>query len=268
MNLQPSVTRITIYPVKSLDGVALQEGMIAEGGCILHDREYAIVDSTGRFINGKANPMVHLLRSEVDFENETISFRHHHETEWKQFHLRDEKPAIDAYLTGFFGMPATLLQNKNGRFLDIPDISGITLLSTASLQAVSEWYGNIAMEETRRRFRATVEIEHVPAFWEDHLFSEEGTAVEFTVGDVMLLGMSPRARCVVPTRQPESGEVTHAFPKTFTRHRAASLPPWSKLEAFDHYYYLTVNCLIPPGQVGKAIHVGDEVEVMGVRVLE
>ncbi len=267
MKTQPTVSNITIYPIKSLDGVSLQKGMITEGGCLLHDREYAIADANGKFINGKANPLVHSLRSSIDFEREMISFRHHDETTWDHFDLQNEKIEIDIYLSNFFKTPAKLIQNKNGRFLDIPDISGITILSTATLQSVAEWFDNLALEETRKRFRATVEISGVAPFWEDHLFSKPGTAIEFTIGEVTLFGMSPRARCVVPTRNPESGEVLHAFPKTFAKHRADSLPAWSTLDKYDHYYYLTVDCYIPPTEVGKWIRVGDEVRVIGGKVL-
>ena len=79
--------------------------------------------------------------------------------------------------------------------------------------------------------------------------------------------MSPRARCVVPTRNPETGEVLHAFPKTFVNHRAASLPTWSKLDEYDHYYYLTVDCYIPASEVGKWIRLGDEVKIVGEKEL-
>ena len=75
--------------------------------------------------------------------------------------------------------------------MDIPDISGVTVLSTSSLQSVSEWYTNMDVDETRKRFRATIEIDGVPAFWEDHLFSKEGDGIEFKVGDVTMFGMSP-----------------------------------------------------------------------------
>ncbi len=265
--MKPIVSRITIYPVKALDGVELQKAMITEGGCLLHDREYAIADVNGKFINGKANPLVHSLRSAIDFEQEIISFRHHEETTWNPFHLENEKAAIDAYLSDFFKAPAKLLQNKQGRFLDIPDISGITILSTETLQSVAEWFNNMDLEETRKRFRATVEIAEVVPFWEDHLFSKPGTAIEFTIGEVTLFGMSPRARCVVPTRNPESGEVTHAFPKIFAKHRAASQPAWSGLKEYDHHYYLSVDRYIPSSEVGKWIYAGDEVKIVGEKDL-
>ncbi len=266
MELKPKVCRITIYPIKSLDGIALQRGMVTKGGCLLHDREYAIADLDGNFIIGKTNPLVHALRSSVDFENEVVSFRREGEVQWHQFHLQNDKPAIDAYLTAFFKIPATLLQNKEGRFLDIPDISGITILSTASLESIAAWFNNMETEETRKRFRATIEIEGTSPFWEDHLFLKEGTGIEFTLGDVTLYGMSPRARCVVPTRNPESGEIIRGFAKVFSKHRAADLPEWSTLEQYGHHYYLTVNCYIPGTEVGKWIQIGDEVNIVGEKV--
>lgn len=268
METNPTVSRITIYPIKSLDGVSLQKSMITEGGCLLHDREYAIADANGKFINGKANPLVHSLRSAIDFEREMISFRHHDEATWEHFDLQNEKIEIDIYLRKFFKTPARLVQNKTGRFLDIPDQSGITIISTASIQSVATWFNIPDLDETRKRFRATVEIQSAVPFWEDHLFSKEGTSIEFTIGEVTLFGMSPRARCVVPTRNPETGEVLHAFPKTFAKHRAASLPAWSKLDEYDHYYYLTVDCYIPASEVGKWICVGDEVKVVVEREVE
>ena len=243
--------------------MALSKAVISEGGCILHDREFAIIDEQGNFITGKTNPLVHTLRSTVNFTEETISFRPQQETNWNTFHLQNERSAIQTYLSEHFGFRTLLHQNKTGRFMDIPDISGLTVLSTSSLESISEWYQNMNIEETRKRFRATLEIEGVPAFWEDHLFSKEGRGIECRIGDVTIYGMSPRARCVVPTRHPETGEVVHAFPRTFAKHRASSLPGWSTLNEYGHHYYLTVNCFIPATEIGKSIKKGDTVEIIG-----
>lgn len=263
MPVQPTLSRITIYPVKSLDGMPLQKAMITEGGCLLHDREYAMSDETGKLITGKTNSLVHGLRSSVDFEKEIISFRKQNETGWSHFHLQKEKPAIEAYLGDYFDEPVGFNKNSTGCFMDMPDISGVTILSTESLQSVAEWFDNMDLEETRQRFRATLEIEAATAFWDDHLFSSEGKGVEFRIGNVTLFGMSPRARCVVPTRNPVTGEVIHAFPKTFARHRAATQPGWSVLNEYGHHYFLTVNCYIPATEIGKFIGVGDEVSIIG-----
>ncbi len=263
MTIDPVLSRITIYPVKSLDGMDLQNAVITDGGCLLHDREYAISDEAGNFIIGKSNQQVHSLRSQVDFEKDTISFCTVSETVWRHFHLQKEKLAIQSFLTDYFGVKTLLLQNKNGRFMDMPDISGITVLSTSSLKEVSTWFNNMDLDETRKRFRATIEIEGVPAFWEDHLFSKEGSGIEFKVGEVTMFGMSPRARCVVPTRNPKTGERIPGFSKSFSRHRASTLPQGSTLEKYDHHYYLSVNCYIPVTEIGKRIEIGNKINIIG-----
>lgn len=263
MNINPIVSKISIYPIKSLDGISLKKATITEGGCLLHDRGFALIDERGDFIIGKTNPRIHSLRTHFDLENNTVSFQRQQESNWNSFHLFKEKNAIEVYLSAYFEMPVKFEHNPTGRFMDIPDIAGLTVLSTSSLQEISKWYSNMVLEETRKRFRATIEIEGVPAFWEDHLFSEEGKGIEFNIGDVTVIGMSPRERCVVPTRNPDNGEVIHGFPKTFAKHRLQTLPSWSTLKNFGHSYYLTVNCYVPATEIGKYVKVGDSITLVG-----
>ncbi len=263
MEINPKISRITIFPIKSLDGVSLPKAQISKGGCLHHDREFAMTTKDGQFIIGKTDARVHTLRSRVDFDAETISFRHEKEAEWKTFHAVKEKALLHRFLSEFFGMPMELQRNKQGRFLDIPDVSGVTVLAEESLRAISEWFPDMDLDQVRRRFRATLEIEGAPAFWEDQLFSNPGTAIKFSIGEVSLLGISPRARCIVPTRHPATGESYHAFPKTFSLHRGDALPEESQLRAYGHMYHLTVNCYIPPTEVGKWIQVGDSVTLLG-----
>ena len=267
MEINPVIKCITIYPVKSLDGIELPKAKIGTGGCLEHDREYAIINSNGKYVNGKSNALVHLLRSKIDFEKELISFRHETAITWQQFHLQNDKALIDEFLSAFFNMPVALHKNTGGKFLDIPVKSGMTILSTASLQTVGGWFNDMPLKETRKRFRATLEIANVPAFWEDRLFYQERTVVEFKIGEAILYGMSPRARCVVPTRHPQTGEVIHAFQKTFAKQRIENLPGWSVLDDYGHGYYLSVDCYIPLTEFGKWIEVGDEVKIIGKKHL-
>jgi uncharacterized protein YcbX len=263
MNSNPVVDRITIYPVKSLDGICLQQVQIGNGGSLVHDREYAICDSNGKFVKGKNNELVYRLRQEMDFENEIISFRHENENEWERFHIHNDTTAINEYISAFFKMPVTLISNTNGKFLDVPVLSGITVLSEASLKAVCNWFGDMHLEESRKRFRANIELTGAQAFWEDKLFLQEGTAVEFKIGNIVLYGTGPRARCVVPSRHPETGSFIQGFQKSFAQQRTANLPAWSTLKNYEHAYYLSVDCYLPPTEYGKWIRVGDEVVITG-----
>jgi uncharacterized protein len=262
----PFINQITIFPFKSLDGVAIQHAEISNGGCLLHDRIYAIIDANGKFINGKSTPKVNLLRTEFDFKCNILSIKTNQETNWNYFDVDSEKEQLERYLTEYFEESVHLIQDATGRFLDVPDLSGVTVVSKNSLLEVTKWFDGISYDESKRRFRANLEIDGVEAFWEDQLFLKPGTGIEFTIGDVTLFGVSPRARCVVPTRHSENAAVTHKFPKTFSRNRSEQLPSWSHLNNYNHHYYLSVDCYIPAMEYGKSIFVGDEIKIVGQKL--
>lgn len=264
---RPILQKITIYPIKGLSSQSLQEAVISEGGCLLHDREFAMFDANGKYVNGKANPLVHFLHSSVDFESRIISLKTPSETMWKEFDFESELPQIESYLSDYFKEPVKLVRNKTGRFLDVPDKGGVTVVSSESLQLASSWFPSLSLEETRRRFRVTLEFDGVSAFWEDRLFSTVGKCVEFKVGEVSVLGMSPCARCVVPSRNPDTAEVLTAFQKTFSENRSSTQPQGSKLNDYGHHYHFSVNCLIPPSEVGKMMRVGDELVIIGEKII-
>ena len=117
------------------------------------------------------------------------------------------------------------------------------------------------MSETgaRMRFRANLEFAGVPAFWEDQLCGRC-----FRVGDVELEGVNPCQRCIVPSRDALTGEVTDGFQKHFIHQRKSTLPAWAPRQMFNHFYRLTVNTRIQPDQAGKWLHVGDEVTLIGL----
>ncbi|NER85029.1 MAG: MOSC domain-containing protein, partial [Leptolyngbya sp. SIO1D8] len=137
------------------------------------------------------------------------------------------------------------------------DSPGPTVISTATLQTVADWFG-ISLLDARRRFRTNLEIDGVPAFWEDLLFSETEDPVAFQMGAVTLQGINPCQRCVVPTRNPETGEATPTFQKQFMQQRSATLPANVARSRFNHFYRLAVNTRVPAA-AGKILKVGDPV---------
>lgn len=68
----PHLSRILLYPIKSLDGVTVTEATLLEGGALQGDREFAIVDQQNRIINGKRNPKIHRLRSHFNLPQRLI----------------------------------------------------------------------------------------------------------------------------------------------------------------------------------------------------
>ena len=60
----PYLAKILLYPIKSLDGIEVEQATILSSGALQYDREFAFVDGQNRFVNGKRYPQIHLLRSQ------------------------------------------------------------------------------------------------------------------------------------------------------------------------------------------------------------
>jgi uncharacterized protein YcbX len=204
MSMKPYLQRISIYPVKSLDGISPETAVISESGCLKWDREFAIFDKEGKYVNGKSHPGIHLLRAEFNLDDHEVVLSGPENKNRSSFHLQEDRKEIDAWLSDFFNQQVSLLQNQEGKFMDDPDLGHVTVAGTASFNSVSSWFSITDPEEVRRRLRVTLEISGLDAFAEDGLFADKGRVVRFKIGDVNMLGMRPRERCVVPTRHPET----------------------------------------------------------------
>jgi uncharacterized protein YcbX len=160
-------------------------------------------------------------------------------------------------------MPVTIVENVDAGFPDDTQAPGPTVISRATLAEVASWYPGLTVEEARARFRANLEIDGVAAFWEDQLLAEGLGVVRFRIGEAELLGTNPCARCVVPSRNPVSGEPIREFAKTFARRREQSLAACAPRGRFDHFYRLAVNTRRADARP-CVLRVGDEVRIIGV----
>ncbi|MFC7173593.1 MOSC domain-containing protein [Haloplanus litoreus] len=111
----------------------------------------------------------------------------------------------------------------------------------------------------RRRLRPNVEIGGVPAFWEDRFLGS--TPSGFEVGGIRFEGAEACARCVVPSRDPETGEPIADFQERFARRREETLPDWAPRREFEHFFTVMLITRIPDGHAGETLAVGDEVRV-------
>jgi uncharacterized protein YcbX len=219
-SLVPTLARITIFPIKSLDGIALQEAEMTPGGGLRNDRRWAMLDSDGAFINGKRYASVHLLRAEFDLPAETVHLRIQNQQGGETFHLPSDRPRLAAWLSDFFHTTVTVVENGAGGFPDDLAAPGPTVISTQTLQEVGRWF-DLPLDEVRRRFRANLEIDAAAPFWEDQLFASPAQGVAFQIGAVSFLGTNPCARCAVPGRSADTGQPTPRFQKTVAERRRA-----------------------------------------------
>lgn len=260
--MMPYLAKILLYPVKSLDGVEVEKARVLASGALQHDRELAIFDEQGKFVNGKRHAKIHLLRAQFTLLNRTISLQIPGGDSQQIFHLDDNRQALEATLSDYFEFAVTLRQNSLMGFPDDTRSPGPTVISTATLTEVASWFPGLSVDEIRRRMRANIEIDGVSAFWEDRLFSEQGDLVSFRVGDVDLFGVNPCQRCIVPTRDSYLGEAYPNFQKIFATQRQATLPNWVASSPFNHFYRLSVNTQLPPSSAEKILQINDEVDIL------
>ena len=190
----PTLDRITIYPVKSLDGLDVAEARVLPSGGLENDRRWQLTDFEGRVLNAKRTPLFHAIRAEFDLggagglpsstgnvihlaiDPAAVAARAIPGIERLASLAAESFPLVPGpdgpcgWLAEVFGVGVLLLERADGGFPDDRDAPGPVVISTASLEAVAGWF-RFDRDECRRRFRANLEIGDCEAFWEDAVAS-------------------------------------------------------------------------------------------------
>jgi len=255
---------IRLHPIKSLDAVSVTESRVGPGGGLELDRVWALYSADGECVNGKRTAAIHRIRAAFapDLSSVTLSvpgdgvgFR------IKEFAFPGDAASAAEWFSEYFDQPISV------RYIpeSVPDDTlrnGPMIISTATLQAVTDWFPEIDLQEMRRRFRTPLEIQGVPAFWEDQLFgAEEAKSVRFHIGEVSFDGTNPCPRCPVSARDSQTGADTLGFQKRFAELRRQNLPPWTFVDRFAHFYHLGLNTRVAATEIGKRLRVGDPVAI-------
>jgi uncharacterized protein YcbX len=258
--VSPRLANIRLHPIKSLDPVHVKEARIGPGGGLEHDRAWALYSVDGQWVNGKRTAAIHLIRASFapGISSVTLSVpSDNRRIPTKSFAFPGDMEAASQWFSTFFEQPITVRHSADG-FPDDSIANGPTIVSTASLQAVCDLFPGMDLVEARQRFRTTLEIDGVPAFWEDQLFGEaERSVVRFRIGEVHFEGSNPCARCPVPPRNPRTGDIIPGFQKIFSDYRRSHIPAWSPEARFDHYYRLATNTRVASAESGRILRVGD-----------
>jgi uncharacterized protein YcbX len=256
----PRLSNLRLHPIKSLDPISVTEAQISPSGGLALDRAWALYSVDGRWVNGKRTPAIHLIRAAFAPDLRSVSLSVPGDRRGIPAHtfaFPDDHDEAAEWFSVFFEQQI-LVRYSPGGFPDDSIASGPTIVSTASLQAVCEWFPGLTLDDVRLRFRTTLEIDGVPAFWEDQLFGpEERSVVRFRIGEVNFEGSNPCARCPVPPRDPRTGEIIPGFQKTFSTYRRSHIPAWTPEARFDHYYRFSTNTRVAPSESGRILRVGD-----------
>jgi uncharacterized protein YcbX len=277
----PKLANIRLHPIKSLDPVSVSEARISPSGGLALDRAWALYSVDGKWVNGKRTPAIHLIRANYSPDLSSVTLTVPGDRRGippRIFAFPSEYENAAEWFSVFFEQQI-IVRYSEGGFPDDSIANGATIVSTASLQAVADWFtlspeglalsndgftpnsngfSGLSLENVRQRFRTTLEIDGVPAFWEDQLFGEdERSVIRFTIGEVHFEGSNPCARCPVPPRDPQTGCNLDGFQKHFTHQRQATLPNWSPRDRFDHFYRLATNTRVASTESQKLLRVHD-----------
>jgi uncharacterized protein YcbX len=281
----PRLARITVYPIKSLPGVTLNSVRVLRSGALEHDRRWALCDAAGKFVNAKRTAAIHRIRAKFDDYLEgtlhRVTLAADGGPAQATIDLESDLEVAEAWFSTLFGFAVKLVENPVAGYPDDTESPGPTIVATSTLRAVADWFPDLTLEETRARFRANLEVAEsaadavaagdasltecgntdLPAFWEDQLYGPADRSVRFRIGSVTFEGVNPCQRCVVPTRDSQSGAVIEQFAKLFGQRRQETLPAWAEASRFNHFYRLTVNCRPPADHQPGTLTVGDSVEI-------
>ncbi|GAC1617806.1 MAG: MOSC domain-containing protein [Candidatus Acidiferrum sp.] len=275
---RPRLAAITLHPIKSLDPVSVAEARIGPAGGLELDRVWALYSTDGRWVNGKRTPAIHRMRAAYapGLGSVTLSApgdSRNLPPRTVDFPADTESAAL--WFSIYFEQQILVRHSPDG-FPDDTIAHGPTIVSTASLEKVCEWFPGMTLDEARRRFRASLEIDAapeagqagasasangngaLPAFWEDQLFGADATTFpRFRIGEVNFEGSNPCARCPVPPCDSFTGADTPGFQKRFSDLRRETLPSWSPAARFDHFYRFATNTRVASVESGKFLRLGD-----------
>lgn len=215
----PRLAKIRLHPIKSLDPVDVNEARIGPNGGLELDRVWALYSVDGRWVNAKRTAAIQLIRAAYapDITSVTLTVPgDRRNLPAMTFAFPQDTESAAEWFSMYFEQVIQVRHTREG-FPDDGLAAGPTIVSTASLEAVCGWFPGMSLEEARRRFRTTLEIdaagslandgngvgrdglgsaqntaqavanapssvsalanENLPAFWEDQLFGESEASV-------------------------------------------------------------------------------------------
>jgi hypothetical protein len=271
MSGAPTLKGLYVHPIKSCRGIALQRAQVVGTG-LAHDREWMLVDPSGRFITQREQPRLTQVGTALDDDCLHISITGHgslrvpldHQGEVRQVEVwRSRVSAFDAgaeaaaFFSGWLGLPARLVRfdPAQRRFSNRDWTGGIAapnlfsdgypvlVLSEASRLDLSARVGaNLTVE----RFRPNLLLDHVPAYAEDAAATLQAGAVTLRLG-------KPCTRCVITTLDPDTGESGGDEPlRTLRTYR---------YDAALRGVTFGRNAVLLPGSAGQWLQVGQTLQL-------
>jgi uncharacterized protein YcbX len=247
--------KIIIYPIKSLPGVSLPRTGITKSGSLKNDRRWALFDEHEKVLNAKRSKQLHSIHFAMPSPD-------HWSLSWNQnkaevFEFQIDQPKIEHWFSEHLNTKLHLKENSQHGFPDDLEAKGPTLVSIQSLETICSWFPELHFDECLKRFRANLLISAPSPFWEDQLVGKKNDPKTFKLGAIQFQGLKVCQRCIVPSRDSQSGISSPEFVKIFKNNRENKLPPWAERSRFDHFYRLAINTQPISNQKITTLKTGD-----------
>lgn len=269
--MPPTVASLVVYPIKSCGGLELSQCEVLPTG-LRGDRLYMLVDENGRFITGRAEPRLVLVRPTAGEDSTTFRFeapalsplhlpKAPHESDGSQVPTnaqiwKDSVPVLrhdegSAWFCDYLKRRVTLCFLKPqvprqvthqdaqpGDIVSLADGFPLLLTAQASLDDLNQ---RLPSPISMRRFRPNVVLVGAPPYDED-------SYTKLSIGELEFRAPKLCDRCVFITVDPDTGERTPEPLKTLAKYRR-----WNKAVWFG------TNLL--PDKTGR-LSVGDVLQVL------
>lgn len=217
MSTQAMVAALYVYPIKSCQGISVEELELSPTGP-LYDRNWMITDENGQFLTQRTHDHLAKIKTSLLRDTLQISFCNqvffiplsNCSTETKNVQVWSseviaylEEQRINAALSEFLKQKVTLVRYgeqsrriKKDFELRFSDASPVLVINQASLQYLC---CKARIDIPANRFRANIVINSGLAFDEDHwqeLISKNG---------MVLTNAGPCVRCAITTKDQTSG---------------------------------------------------------------
>ncbi|MFN5642013.1 MAG: MOSC domain-containing protein [Sphingobacteriales bacterium] len=221
-----SIVSLTIYPIKSLNGISVQEISLCSTGFEL-DRRWMLVDNKNKFLTQRTNAQLALFRLRMEGEHFSIGHPNHPKKPFNFSSIQYTSQSLQVSIWEDLCEAFVVSENANNWFSEILDqevklvympettkrkVDPSFAIQETDFTSFSDAYPILMLSESSLeflnnklitpigfdRFRANMVINGMTPHEEDHI-------KEFLINDQIFYGVKPCARCIMTTIDQQSG---------------------------------------------------------------
>lgn len=259
------VSALYVYPVKSCRGIALDQAEVVRRG-FARDRRWMVVDDDGHFLTQRETPALGQVRTTLEAGGIRLDYPGKPALELPEEYERGQSLAVRVWshsgigvrhadgsdwLSRALGQRCSLVfmperhqravnpeRARAGDIVSFADGYPFLLTSEASLEDLN---ARLPARITMQRFRPNIVVSGAPAYAEDEW-------ARVRIGEIDFRGAKRCDRCVVTTRDPETGEASTEPLRTLATYRKWDGAVWFGMNLIhDQPGWVKVGDSVSPG---------------------